>query len=105
VDTAERFVREFLALPEPPTALFTGNNRMTVGALRVLGGNSVRFALVGFDDIELAELLAVPVTLVVYDAAELGRQAAELIVRRLAGGDSAPRRVVLSTTLIERGKR
>jgi LacI family transcriptional regulator, galactose operon repressor len=105
VDTAERFVHELLALPEPPTALFTGNNRMTVGALRVLGGNSNRFALVGFDDMELAELLAVPVTLVVYDAAELGRQAAELIVRRLAGDDSAPRRVVLSTTLIERGKR
>jgi LacI family transcriptional regulator len=105
VDTAERFVHELLALPEPPTALFTGNNRMTVGALRVLGGKSIRFALVGFDDLELADMLAVPVTLVAYDAAELGRQAAELILRRLAGDDGLPRRVVHTTTLIARGQR
>ncbi|MDQ1494273.1 MAG: LacI family transcriptional regulator, partial [Actinomycetota bacterium] len=102
--TAERFAHELLALPEPPTALFTGNNRMTVGALRVLGRRPSGLALVGFDDIELAEMLAVPVALVAYDAAELGRQAAELIVRRLAGDDGPPRRVVLSTTLVARGK-
>ena len=102
-DTAERFVHDLLALPEPPTALFTGNNRMTVGALRVLGRKPSALALVGFDDIELAEMLAVPVSLVAYDAAELGRQAAELIVQRLAGDNGPPRRVVLATTLVARG--
>jgi LacI family transcriptional regulator len=69
----------------------------------VLGRKPSSLALVGFDDIELAELLAVPVALVAYDAAELGRQAAELIVQRLAGDDGPPRRVVLSTTLVVRG--
>ena len=38
--------------------MFTGNNRMTVGALRGSPAADAQLALVGFDDIELAELLA-----------------------------------------------
>jgi LacI family transcriptional regulator len=99
---AEQAVRELLALPSPPTALFTGNNRMTAGALRALGRRK-RVALVGFDDLELAELVKPPVTVVAYDAAELGRRAARLLWRRLAGDRRRPQRVVLPTTLLARG--
>jgi len=69
----------------------------------VLRRNGIRLALVGFDELELGEVLAVPVTVVAYDAAELGRRAAELLAQRLAGDDSPPQRVVLPTTLIVRG--
>jgi LacI family transcriptional regulator len=100
---AERALEELLSLPEPPTAVFAGNNRITVGVLRLLGRNGFRFGLVGFDDLELGEMLARPVTVVAYDAAELGRRAAELLAERLAGDDSALQRVVLPTTLIARG--
>ncbi len=100
---AEEAVSELLALPDPPTALFAGNNRITVGALRALGRDGYRLALVGFDDLELGEMLAVPVTVVAYDPAELGRRAAELLAERLAGDDGPPQRVVLPTTLIPRG--
>jgi LacI family transcriptional regulator, galactose operon repressor len=103
VGAAERAVSELLALPEPPTALLAGNNRITVGALRVLGKTGPRLALIGFDDVELGEMLAVPVSVVAYDPADLGRKAAELIVRRLAGDAGPPRRMVLPTTLIVRG--
>ena len=103
IETAERATRELLTLPNPPTALFAGNNRITIGALRTLGRNGRRVALVGFDDLELAEVLAVPATVVAYDAAELGRRAAELLVERLAGDDGPPRRIVLPTTLVPRG--
>ena len=75
-------------LRSPPTAIFTGNNRITVGALRRARREGRRVALVGFDDLELAELLAPPTTVVAYDAAELGRKAAELVLRRLAGDDA-----------------
>jgi LacI family transcriptional regulator len=100
---AESAVYELLALPEPPTALFAGNNRITVGVLRVLGRSGLRLALVGFDDLELGEMLALPVTVVAYDAADLGRRAAELLAQRLAGDDSPPQRIVLPTALIARG--
>jgi LacI family transcriptional regulator len=100
-NAAEAAVYELLSLPEPPTALFAGNNRITVGVLRALARNGLRLALVGFDDLELGEM---PVTVVAYDAAELGRAAAELLARRLAGDESPPQRVVLPTTLVVRGE-
>ena len=60
-------------------------------------------ALVGFDDLELAESLALPLTVVRTDAAELGRAAAELLFRRMAGWAGPPERIILPTTLVARG--
>ena len=84
-------------------AIFTGNNRITVGALHALAHDDRQVALVGFDDLELGEMLKLPVTVVAHDPSELGRQAAELVLRRLAGEDLPPQRVVLPTELIARG--
>jgi LacI family transcriptional regulator len=100
--SAEAAVREVLALRQPATAIFTGNNRITTGALRALSGNG-SVALVGFDDLELAELVSPPVTVVAYDAAELGRRAARVLWERLSGEDRPPQRIVLPTTLVPRG--
>src|SRR5204862_5661318 len=38
-DAAEAAVDALLALPAPPTAVFAGNKRITVGVLRMLGRN------------------------------------------------------------------
>ncbi|MGZ8648136.1 MAG: LacI family DNA-binding transcriptional regulator [Solirubrobacteraceae bacterium] len=102
---AEAAVRELLALPPErrPTALFAGNNRNTVGALHALRGAEREVALVGFDDLELAELLAVPTTVVRHDSKQLGAQAAEIAFARLGGSENPPRRVVVPTELVIRG--
>ncbi|WP_372454957.1 LacI family DNA-binding transcriptional regulator [Streptomyces buecherae] len=92
-----------LSGPEPVTALFAGNNRVTVTAVRVLAARPGRAALVGFDDFELADLLSPGVTVVAQDAAQLGRTAANMLFRRLEGADEEPRQVVLPTRLIARG--
>ena len=39
----EQAARELLALPEPPTAIFAGNNRILMGCLAVLGEQGVVF--------------------------------------------------------------
>jgi LacI family transcriptional regulator len=93
-----------LALParRRPTAVFTTNNRMTVGALSALAGHD-GVALVGFDDLELAELLSPPVTVVTNNAFELGGTAARLLFERLAGDQEPPRHVVLRGELVARG--
>ena len=44
-----------------------------------------------------------PVTVVSYDAAELGRRAARVLWDRLSGEDGPPRQIVLPTTLVPRG--
>ena len=104
-ELAHAFVAELLALPEPPTALVTANNKITVGALHALRERSTRgdapVALVGFDDFELADLL--DVTVVGYDVVEMGRQAAALAVSRAENPSLAPRLVVVPTRLVVRG--
>jgi LacI family transcriptional regulator len=98
-------VRALLDLPAPPTALFTAQNLITLAALRSL--HQLRLersvALVGFDDIPLADVLDPGVTVVAQDPPALGRQAAQLVFSRLDGYDGPSRRIVLPTTLIQRG--
>ena len=101
--TAEQVTRELLALPQPPTALFAGNNRIATGVLYALAATGQELALVTFDDLELADLLSTPVTAISYDAAELGRCAARLLAKRLDGDTGPSELVVLPTTLIPRG--
>jgi LacI family transcriptional regulator len=88
---------------EPVTAIFAGNNRVTVTAVRVLSARPRPVALVGFDDFELADLLSPGVTVIAQDAAAMGRTAADLLFRRLDGAGGEPSHVVLPTRLIERG--
>ncbi|MBN0043579.1 LacI family DNA-binding transcriptional regulator [Streptomyces actuosus] len=94
---------EMLSGPEPVTAIFTGNNRVTVTVIRVLAEHSRQVALVGFDDIELADLLRPGLTVVAQDSAALGRTAAERLFRRLDGILAGPERLELPTRLIARG--
>lgn len=96
-------VDELMNLPEPPTALFAMNNRMTVGALRALGTGLQGVALIGFDDFELAEVFDPPISVVTQDPAAMGRRAARLLFSRLAGGQAPAKRITLPMTLIERG--
>jgi LacI family transcriptional regulator len=103
--SAERAVRDLLALPAArrPTALFTANNRNTVGALRAIRDADATIALVGFDDFELADMLAVPVTVVRHDPAEMGRIGADLAYARLDGEDALPQRHTIACELVPRG--
>jgi LacI family transcriptional regulator len=58
---------------------------------------------VGFDDLPLAGAVEPALTVVAQDAGRLGRTAAELLFARLDGNRGATRRIVVPTTLIERG--
>ncbi len=102
-DEARVRTARLLGQRQRPTAIFCANNRMTVGVIGALGEDRRRVAVVGFDDLELAEALAVPLTVVRTDAAELGRAGAELLLKRIGGWDEPPQRLVLPTTLVIRG--
>ncbi|MFJ4440440.1 LacI family DNA-binding transcriptional regulator [Streptomyces sp. NPDC088923] len=92
-----------LGAPEPVTAVFAGNNRVTVTVVRVLAEHVRPVALVGFDDFELADLLDPGVTVVAQDAAQLGRTAAQRLFGRLDGAAHEAERFILPTRLIPRG--
>ena len=99
--TAEQSVRELLALPDPPTAIVAGNNRASSGVVRALRNDFSTVAFVGFDDFELADSSGISV--VAYDPAELGRQAARLVIARLDDPVGLPHHVEIPTRLIRRG--
>ena len=92
-----------MAAEDPPTALFTSNDLMSVGALGGLGANARRVAMVGFDDFALADRLDPAVTVVAQDPAALGATAAQLLFARIDGDTSPPRDLVLLTRLLVRG--
>jgi LacI family transcriptional regulator len=60
-------------------------------------------AVVGFDDYNLAELLAPALTVLDMDIATLSRLATERLFQRLAGDVSDYERLVVPMTLIPRG--
>lgn len=95
---AEKAVNELLAMSSPPTAYFAANNRMTIGLVRALWRNGVDAPVVGFDDLELSEMLPLPVTLIVGDAGEMGHRAAQLLFENLDHrSNQPPRHIVIPT--------
>jgi DNA-binding LacI/PurR family transcriptional regulator len=103
-EAAGRAAAELLTLSDPPTALFTGNNVITIGVISALPRDGrAPVALVGFDDFPLADRLSPAVTVVSQDPAALGATSARMLFDRIDGNEAPPRTVVLSTRLIARG--
>lgn len=102
---ADGAVTALLSLPDPPTALFTAQNLVTIGAVRALrrAGRERHVAVVGFDDFPTADLLSPGVTVVAQDAAAIGRLAATVLFDRIGGDDRPPETLVVATTLVRRG--
>jgi LacI family transcriptional regulator len=98
-------VQELLLAEDPPTALFTSQNLITIAAVRAIHdlGLQRKIAHVGFDDVALSDVVEPGLTVMAQDPAALGRSAAELLFSRLDGYSGPSRRVVHPTTLIQRG--
>jgi LacI family transcriptional regulator len=100
---AQTVTQELLRIADPPTALITANNLMTVGALRALRDAHVNvpddIALAGFDDFEWADLLAPRLTTVAQPSRELGVTAARLLFARLGAPDRTPTTIRLRPTV------
>ena len=104
VDAAEAASRSLILGPRP-SALFTTQNLITIGALRALRdlGLSEHIALVGFDDFLLADMLQPAVTVVAQDPAAIGATACRVLFQRMDGDDSPPQTHTIPTRLITRG--
>jgi len=104
LESVERFIRQVVFGDDPPTAIFTGQNLITIDAIRALHhiGQQHRIALVGFDDFLLADLLDPSVTVVAQDPVEMGRQAGALLFARMDGDTAPSRQVLVPTRLVVR---
>lgn len=102
---AHGVARALLESDDAPTAVFSGQNLITMGTVRALRelGLQHRIALVGFDDFGLADLLDPAITVVAQDARAIGHLAAELLFRRMTGTADAPAIHVVPCALVTRG--
>lgn len=95
-----------LDLADPPTAVVAGNNTMLSGVLHACRRRGVRvgteLAVVGYDEVEWADLLDPPITTVAQPIAEMGRTAVRLLLDRIADPTRPPATKRLPTTFMHR---
>jgi LacI family transcriptional regulator len=102
-----RFYREFMELEEPPTALVFMNDEMAIGALdesmradrKVLDEISV----VGFNNMEYMRFTTPRLSSVQIPLEEIGREAAEQLVKHLNDPCIPAAQIILDCRYIERG--
>jgi LacI family transcriptional regulator len=104
-EAAEAAVTALLSRPDPPTALFSSQNLITLGTVRALRacGAQRRIAMVGFDDLPLADMLDPPVSVVAQDVLAIGTLAAQILFGRIDGDTAPPQTHIVPTQLIPRG--
>lgn len=97
---------QLLDLPEPPDAIFTGNNLITLGALEAIHKRKLRIpddvAVIGFDDMLWSSSLNPPLTAVRQPAREIGRRAGELLIQRINNPERSSIQMILNTELMKR---
>ena len=103
--SALRTTRELFTAPDAPTAIFTAQNLLTIGARMALQhmGAERSVAHVGFDDIPLAELLDPGITVIAQDPPALGTLAAQMLLHRIRDPHGSPETVEVPTTMLTRG--
>jgi LacI family transcriptional regulator len=107
-EVVEQILKAKRASDAPPTAVLTSNTLVTryvLGAVARLGlriPNDLAFA--GFDDFDLAEFTSPPLTVVRQPAQEMGRVAANLLLDRIARGETphTGNRIVLPVEIVLR---
>jgi LacI family transcriptional regulator len=79
--------KRLMQLPNPPTAIFCCNNKMTLGLMRALGELRIpcpqRVSVLGFDDFDWAANFSPRLTTVAQPTYEMGRRATELLLQMI----------------------
>ena len=102
-DDAAAATHALLSLPDPPTAVVTGNNMATIGAMRAIRLRGLHvpgdISIVGFDDFEWADCFEPRLTLVAQPCEEIGKRAASLLMERIAAPLGRRRSIRLDASL------
>lgn len=100
----QAIVERWLALPEPPTAIFSSNTRCSLRVLPTLhrmGRTDVAF--VSFGDFVTADVLTPAITVIDHSPESIGRLAAERLLSRMDGNALPPETITVPLRLVPRG--
>ncbi|MEO3859940.1 LacI family DNA-binding transcriptional regulator [Acrocarpospora sp. B8E8] len=96
-----------LDLPEPPTAIFAGNDATALGIIEAARARGLRIpedlSIVGFDDTQIAPMASPPLTTIRQPLREMGAVALRTGLRLAAGEKIDSHHVELATSLVVRG--
>lgn len=101
--------KKLLSMEEPPTAIFVANNMMNIGCMKALiemnKELSTDISLVGFDEVEMFDVMGLDVSVVSRPMSEMGEVAMEILINRIKGinSENKTKRIILSPTLKLRG--
>lgn len=105
-ESGQTAMRALLDLPEPPTGVVAASDLMAAGAIQVAAARGLRVpadvAVVGFDDIQMAELLRPSLTSIRQDKQGLGAAAADALLRLIADPEAEAPVITLPVELIVR---
>lgn len=100
IEPARAAVHRLLGLSKPPTAIVSGNNLMTIGAMRAFRDLNLEvpkdIALVAFDDFDWAESFSPRLTVMNQPSEEIGALAVKLLITRINKPDGKRKTVRLS---------
>lgn len=92
-------MQQWLALPNPPTAVFAHNDMLAVGAIRAIfdAGLTVPadISVVGHDDTTIIDYLNPRLTTVKFPVMEMGRRAGQIILELAQNEGSLPARTIM----------
>jgi len=96
-------IGRYLESPGRPTAIFAMHDLLALQALKAARKVGLRvpqdLSLVGFDDMDFAAHLEVPLTTIAQNSFDMGKRAAELLIERVEGYQGPSRQEVLPTQL------
>jgi LacI family transcriptional regulator len=107
IEDSLRTCRQLLDLPNPPTAIMVGNNKLLLGVLAGLEERAIRvphqISILGFDDYLWNRYFSPSLTAVAQSTFEMGKRACELLLHSIENNQehepSAARRICLPTEL------
>jgi LacI family transcriptional regulator len=87
IESGYRLLNSFLDSDCPPTAVYVTNYEMTLGALMAVNERNIiipkELSLIGFDNMEMAEIVKPPLSIVVQPMKQIGETAASILLQRL----------------------
>ncbi len=106
IQSGMELMNEFLDQANPPTAVFVTNYEMTLGAVMSLNNRNIdipsEMSLIGFDNIQLANVVRPKLSIVVQPMQQIGEFAANLLLKRIKEDRTGfPAMLRLKTEIIE----
>jgi LacI family transcriptional regulator len=103
---AEDAMERLLGLPDPPTAVFAGNDTQAIGAMKAARGRGLAvpsdLAVIGFDDTTAARQSVPPLTTIRFPDYRVASESTRMLIRKILRPEIAPDSILIPAELVIR---